>query len=98
MIYNLFTIIICALLLQFLRKIQKETAIIIDERDTTAADFTVRAKGIPKKIFEDENDDIQRIIKEWFTSKGIPGKILDVQNVSVCYNCTELLEVEKELT
>lgn len=29
-----------------------------DERDTTPSDFTIRVKGLPKKLSEDSNADL----------------------------------------
>mmetsp|Transcript_40597 Transcript_40597/g.36022 ORF Transcript_40597/g.36022 Transcript_40597/m.36022 type:complete len:178 (+) Transcript_40597:257-790(+) len=95
MIYNLFTVVLLLFLLQFLRKMQKETAQRCDEGETTASDFTIRVKGIPK-IFTEQSV-ISDDIREFFETRGLPGETLNVQAVNICYDCQEVEDIEKEL-
>ncbi len=92
-IYNFFTIIILFLLMQFIRKIQKQTALECDERQITASDFTAKVTNIPIN-FEDSHD-IDEEIKKFFENEALPGTRLHVANVSVCYDCTEKERVKQ---
>jgi len=92
-IYNLFTIVLLFFLLQFLRKIQKETAVICDERDITASDFTARVRHFPTDWAE--NIDIDEEVKKFFETHALPGKTLKVVNVSCVYDVHEKLAQRK---
>jgi hypothetical protein len=92
---NLGTIIILIVVLQFLRKIQRKTAVECDERDLTSSDFTVRVYNFPKDFTD--KDDIDEEVKKFFTTKGCPGKELNVKQVSCIYDCTEKLELIKDM-
>lgn len=94
-IYNFFTIIVLLLCMQFIRKIQKQTAIICDERAITASDFTCKITNIPKDFTDKE--DIDEEIRKFFIHSGLPGQTLNVQQVSVCYNCDEIVAEDKKL-
>ena len=99
-IYNFFTIVILLLIMQFVRKIQKQTAVICDERELTASDYTIRVTNLPKDF--DQSVDIDEVIKAFFVENGLPGKPparppLNVQKVSVCYDSSERYVVEKKL-
>jgi len=93
--YNFFTITTLLLVLQFIRKIQKQTALSSDERQITASDYTARVQKIPRSF--KENEDIDEEIKKFFERSAIPGTQLNVQQVSACYNCDELCNLEKEI-
>jgi len=95
-VYNFFTITTLLLVLQIIRKIQKTTALTSDERQITASDYTARVQQIPQSFKETE--DIDEEIKKYFERSAIPGVQLNVQQVSVCYNCDELSNLEKKIT
>lgn len=94
-IYNFFTITTLLLVMQFLRKIQKQTAVECDERQLTASDFTSRIINLPRD-FTDKQD-IDDEIKKFFEKQGLPGTELNVQQVSVCYNVTGKLKIKQRL-
>jgi len=94
-IYNFFTILVLILLMQFIRKIQKQTALICDERQITASDYTARVRNIPK-TFTDKQD-IDEEIKKFFTTQGLPGTQLNVAKVTVCYDCSEKIDAQKKI-
>ena len=93
-ILNLFTIIVLIVLMQYLRKIQKETALICDERAITASDFTAKVMNIPKDFGPDE--DFSKEIRKWFQDNGLPGTKLNIQQINICYDVTEKLKIVKE--
>jgi hypothetical protein len=94
-IFNLLTVIILIGLLQILRKTQKETALVCDEREITASDFTARAIGFPTEF--PDGTDIDEEIKLWFTVNGLPGTTLNIQRVNLCYDCEEKLDLKDEV-
>jgi len=94
-VYSFFTITTLLLVLQIIRKIQKTTALTSDERQITASDYTARVQQIPQTFKETE--DIDEEIKRYFETSAIPGVQLNVQQVSVCYNCDELCNLEKKI-
>jgi len=94
-IYNFFTITTLLLVMQFIRKIQKQTAIECDERQITASDYTVRVINLPRDFTEKQ--DIDEEIKKFFEKQGLPGTELNVQQVSVAYNCAGKLKIKKRL-
>lgn len=94
-IYNFFTIIILLLVLHLMRRIQRQTAIVCDERKLSASDYAVRVSNLPKDF--EPNVDIDEAIKDHFVRYGIPGVRLNVQAVSVCYDCKERKMIEDKL-
>lgn len=94
-IYNFFTITTLLLILQFIRKIQKQTAIECDERQITASDFTARVINLPRDFTEAQ--DIDEEIRKFFEKQGCPGTELNVQEVSVCYDCSEKSRIKTRL-
>lgn len=94
-IYNFFTIVVLLLIMQFIRKIQKQTAVICDEREITASDYTVRVTNLPRDF--DQTVDIDEVIKQFFIENGLPGTRLNVQNVSVCYDASERYAIERKM-
>ena len=94
-ILNLVAIIALIILMQYLRKVQKETALICDERAITASDFTAKVMNLPKEFGSDEN--LAETIQTWFITNGVPGKVLNVQRVNICYDVSEKLNTVSEI-
>ena len=92
---NFCTILVLILLLQVLRKVQKQTAVVCDEAKISAADYAIRVSNLPTNFSQDV--DIDQAIRVLFTECGVPGVRLNVQYVSVCYDYTERRVVEKRL-
>lgn len=91
---NLCTIIALITLMQYLRKIQKETALACDERAITASDFTAKVMNIPKDFSQGE--ELEDTLRIWFTNNCLPGRKANVQKVNICYDVTEKIETVKE--
>lgn len=94
-IFNFFTVLIMLMSFQFMRKVQLETALACDERDLTAADYTVLVRNFPRDF--DDNVDVDEQVEIWFKEKGLPGQKVNIQAVSCCYDCTEKIKIINEL-
>jgi hypothetical protein len=88
-IFNLLTIVALIILLQFIRKLQKESALLYDEHVITASDFTARVKNLPRDF--GHGVDVDEEIKKWFEVNGLPGRKLNIQNVNLCQDVSEKL-------
>jgi hypothetical protein len=94
-VFNLSTVIILIFLLQYLRKIQRETALLCDEKIISASDFTARVSHMP--LVYPKGTSMAEDIKVFFRYKALPGRILNVQKVNICYDVSEKLELADEI-
>lgn len=94
-VLNLCTVIILIILLQYLRKIQREMALLCDEKIISASDFTARVSNMP--LVYPKGTSMAEDIKIFFRYKALPGRILNVQKVNLCYDVSEKLELSDEL-
>ncbi len=94
-IFNLLTIVTMIIVQHYLRKLQKESALVYDEDVITASDFTARVSNLPRDF--GPGVDVDEQIKQWFEVNGLPGKRLNIQGVNLCQDVTEKLETLEEI-
>jgi hypothetical protein len=93
-IFNLLTILILIILNRFFKKTVHDTGVKLDDQAVTSSDYTVRVIDLPNNF--EPNEDIDAEIKN-FISKAIPGKVLNIQRVNVCYKMDQKEELSEQL-
>lgn len=92
-VFNIIAYIVLIIFFQYFRYRQKITAKIIDDRDTSIADYTFEVKNIPKIPGADMRKEVWKFVEE----NALPGQKLDVKKVVCCFDVADKMTVEAEI-